>query len=179
MKYKLLLTGIVLSASSAFASAAAINTTNALSFVSTDGTLNSAFGHTFGSSDAGKSFLDEFTFTIAASQIGATFSSPFTNVSDLTFSAFELYSSTGTVLATGKLANLDQFDFGKVASVLGAGSYKLDIAGSVAGSSGGMYTGSLSVSPVPEPATWGMTLSGLAAVGFLARRRKATGAKPA
>lgn len=34
----------------------------------------------------------------------------------------------------------------------------------------------VSVTPVPEPATYGMLISGLALVGFLARRRKSGGA---
>lgn len=176
MMYKNLLTGIILSASTAFASAATINTTNALTFITTDGIGNSTFGHTFGASDTGKTFLDEFTFTIGASQLGASFSSQFTNVTDLKFTAFDLYSSAGTKLLTGDIGSLGKFDFGSLNTMLGAGSYKLDVAGSVSGSSGGTYSGGISVSPVPEPATWGMTLSGLAAVGFLARRRKATGA---
>lgn len=55
--------------------------------------------------------------------------------------------------------------------VIGSPSFVLDLAG-VAGA-GASYTGTVSVTAVPEPETYGMMLGGLALVGAVAARRKA------
>ncbi len=54
----------------------------------------------------------------------------------------------------------------------GAGPYVLDLAGRAfaGGNYAGTYTVS-SVSPVPEPASYGMLLGGLGLLGFMARRK--------
>jgi hypothetical protein len=57
--------------------------------------------------------------------------------------------------------------------LLSPGLYYLDLAGTGLGTAG--YGGNLSttqVGPIPEPATWAMTLIGFAGVGFMAYRRK-------
>ena len=56
----------------------------------------------------------------------------------------------------------------------------LDIVGSVANSARpAFYGGSISaVAAVPEPETYAMLLSGMALMGFVARRRKADGRSP-
>jgi len=46
----------------------------------------------------------------------------------------------------------------------------LNLAGTALGAGAG-YTGSISISPVPEPTTYGMLLGGLGIMGFLARRK--------
>lgn len=53
---------------------------------------------------------------------------------------------------------------------LAAGNYSLVFGGFSAGS--GTYGGNVFATPVPEPETYAMMLAGLAAVGFLARRRR-------
>ena len=57
-------------------------------------------------------------------------------------------------------------------TLLTGGSYKLNIAGSVSGLSGGFYAGGLNVAAVPEASTTAMMLGGLALVGFVALRRR-------
>jgi len=57
-------------------------------------------------------------------------------------------------------------------SALAAGTYTLQIRGKVSGALSGAYSGVLNVTAVPEPSTYGMLLSGMALVGFMARRRK-------
>ena len=54
----------------------------------------------------------------------------------------------------------------------GGGGGDATVMGVANGTSGGIYTGAISVTAVPEPETYAMMLAGLAALGFLARRRQ-------
>ena len=184
MRYTNLLVGAVLLASTVFASAADIGFSTTLTLEKVDDIFNADFSHTFSAADKGKTFLDIYTFDIPTSILGASFSSPATfrgtsATSDLAFTSFDLYSSSGVKVATGEFSSFGLgftgWDAGAINTELGVGTYSLQISGSVLGSSGGFYTGGVTVSPVPEPETWGMTLSGLAAVGFMARRRRGKG----
>jgi len=56
-------------------------------------------------------------------------------------------------------------------SSLAAGSYALKVSGSGTGLAGGRYTGSLTVTPVPEPETWAMLLVGTILLGLQLRRK--------
>jgi len=47
-----------------------------------------------------------------------------------------------------------------------AGSYYLNITGISNGTVGGLYSGAISVTPVPEPETWAMLLAGLGIVAL-------------
>lgn len=46
------------------------------------------------------------------------------------------------------------------------------VSGAVTGPASASYGGQFSITPVPEPASYGMLLGGLGALGLLARRRK-------
>lgn len=55
---------------------------------------------------------------------------------------------------------------------LAAGTYTLQIRGTVFGASGGSYAGVLNLTnPVPEPETYAMMLAGLGLMGFMSRRK--------
>ncbi|WBS04505.1 FxDxF family PEP-CTERM protein [Pseudoduganella sp. SL102] len=49
--------------------------------------------------------------------------------------------------------------------------FVLNLAGALTDAKLANYSGEISVSPVPEPATYGMLLGGLGIMGFLARRK--------
>ncbi len=51
----------------------------------------------------------------------------------------------------------------------------LNITGVTSGTLGGLYSGSISVSPVPEPETYAMLLAGLGLMGAVVRRRSLRG----
>ena len=54
-----------------------------------------------------------------------------------------------------------------------AGSYTLQVKGTVLGSSGGSYAGVLNIAnPVPEAQSYAMLLAGLGVIGFISRRRR-------
>lgn len=132
------------------------------------------------------SFLYTFTFTVpdnggsgySLERLAFDFGS-IGNV-DLLFTTVALYSDTDNnpsnggltqlippVVATG--GGLAPISFTAPAS---AGGFRvLNVTGTTNGSLGGAFNGSISVSPVPEPETWAMTLIGLGLVGFQLRRR--------
>ena len=51
------------------------------------------------------------------------------------------------------------------------GNFDLNITGMTNGTLGGLYSGSIQVSPVPEPETYAMLLAGLGLMGAVVRRR--------
>lgn len=55
---------------------------------------------------------------------------------------------------------------------LSAGSYALTFVGVTNGSLGGSYAGVILAQTIPEPETYALMLAGLAAVGFVAMRRR-------
>lgn len=130
------------------------------------------FGNGYGA-PAFKSFLDHYTFNlspaasvnsiVATFDLGTTFDILGLNVN--------LYTSGGSLVQAGSA-------LGSVAilpvTTIGAGSYDLRVSGTITGTAGGTYAGTLSAAaaPIPEPETYALMLAGLGLMGFVARRRK-------
>jgi hypothetical protein len=58
--------------------------------------------------------------------------------------------------------------------MLDSGTYVLEVRGDITGTSGGSYSGTLNLTPVPVPAALPLLLSGLGLLGGTVRRRFAT-----
>jgi hypothetical protein len=106
----------------------------------------------------------------AADNVTGTFmGSPYS----LTLQAVTFSSSTVGTLGSDLDASAAGFSFKNVA----AGSYEVKASGFLSGSAQILGTGFVgadyTVTAVPEPETYALMLAGLAAVGFVARRRKA------
>ncbi len=120
---------------------------------------------------------DVITFSIpGTSDISSTtVANNLMSVLNITGGSVSLYHEMG---ATDTLLGSYSFD-GTTGSTwhtmtnLMAGDYYYQITGTATGSSGGFYSISSTVTPVPEPETYAMLLAGLGVVGSLYRRRKA------
>jgi hypothetical protein len=150
------------------------------------GGFNAHFGDTFTASTVGSTFSDIFTFNIGTPfDAAASVTSSFLNTpqtKDLLITGFSLYRyDPGTMAVLGTaIAGINETGFGShptdswslSAYGLSSGYYALKVDGRVLGAGGGAFGGDLTVSPVPEPATYGMLLAGLGLLGVAATRRK-------
>lgn len=150
------------------------------------GGFNAHFGDTFTASTVGSTFTDIFTFNIGTPfDASASVTSSFLNTpqtKDLLITSFSLYRyDPGTMAVLGTaIAGINETGFGShptdswsLSSYgLTSGYYALRVDGRVLGTGGGAFGGDLTVSPVPEPATYGMLLAGLGLLGVAATRRK-------
>ncbi|WEF36021.1 FxDxF family PEP-CTERM protein [Pseudoduganella chitinolytica] len=124
---------------------------------------------------AADTFTDQYSFDLAAgSSVSADLFSYSGNAKNgLDITGFGLYSSDGTLVLAGtqlETGKTDQWHL-QTTGLSGTGYY-LQVEGTVLSRAAGSYSASLAVTPVPEPATYGMMLGGLALVGVMARRRK-------
>ncbi len=134
------------------------------------------------------SFGDFFTFELPASASSAysVVNFPVSELNlDLAFNSLALFSmgADGAIGGTG--ANQDILR-ASANGIVGTGSQSLSVnlgptasaqkmylhvSGFTTGSAGGLYSGAISVSPVPEPEVWAMMLVGAGLVGFRLRNR--------
>lgn len=146
------------------------------------------YGDSFTSAATGTTFYDDYIFTIPdGSANSVTSSINLDSILGLTDLQARLY--TGNAHYTGPAAPgtlieawSTTVNYSPTVSAttvvlnpvsLLAGTYTLQIRGTVSGSSGGSYAGVLNIAqPVPEPESYAMLLAGLGIMGFTARRRK-------
>lgn len=121
-------------------------------------------------------FIDDYFFQItpaSADAVSATISNGTFAVSNLFARLYTLSANPGGLVLTqpaGTVYYGDITDNGPATLVqinpvtLAAGSYVLEISGTASGPSGGSYTGTLNLSPVPLPPSFSLLLSGM--LGF-------------
>ncbi|MBP0598818.1 PEP-CTERM sorting domain-containing protein [Herbaspirillum sp. LeCh32-8] len=171
-----LITLSLAAAGSAYAAPAPITGTTAVTFDNTGTTT--AISHVFGSADAGKSFLESYTFNYSNlfDLSSGVISTSLRSNSQLELTSFTLSGNGNTYYGVKTSTGGFQTYTLDVAN-LAAGNYTLTVGGNVLGSSGS-FAGTLNVAAVPEASTTAMMLGGLALVGFAAvRRRRKDGVK--
>lgn len=182
-----MLTGISLVAAFSMSSFSAFaDTINTLTVGPLPASLT--YSNTFASSVSGTTFWDDYIFTIPDGSVNSITSSINLNsilgLSDLRARLYtgsthqtaavasnELISAWGTTVNYSPTVSATTVVLNPL--TLSAGTYTLQIRGTVSGSAGGSYAGLLNIAqPVPEPETYAMLLCGLGLIGFMARRRK-------
>lgn len=126
------------------------------------------------------SFLERWNFTFpltGALSSASTVTLNLNGVSSIGSPSLQLWSvldngNLGSRLAigaqSGQSVTINNFP------LTGGASYAYLVGGTTTGSAGGTYALIAGASPVPEPETYALFLAGLAAVGFVARRRNPT-----
>jgi hypothetical protein len=133
------------------------------------------FGHTFDVAAVGDTFSDRYTFsTVGATTLGSivsAFTSPL--LSDaIQITNFQIFNSSGFSLDGTKWSD-GTADVWTAASTgaLVADNYYVLVTGKLLSSAATAYSGSLTVTAVPEPETFAMLAAGLGLIGFAGRRR--------
>jgi hypothetical protein len=137
----------------------------------------------------GWGFYDDFIFSIpanaSADSVTSTINLGSLSISNLEVRLYSLSGNTPPVLNTPVGGAIESWSSplnggpgitGTVnvldADNLATGSYVLEVRGNVTGSTGGSYSGTLNVDPVPLPAALPLLLSGIGLLGAAARRRR-------
>lgn len=137
--------------------------------------LTSSVTDSFGGVVTAGSFSDAFTFTL--NEASALTSASITNIlvqltglGDIDFTSVD-FDGNNFFSISNNLGGVT--DLAYISGVpLAAGSHTLTVQGFAYGAAS--YGGNITISPVPEPATWAMMIAGIAAVGFAMRRRNQT-----
>jgi hypothetical protein len=133
------------------------------------------FGHTFDVATAGDTFADRFNFSSAGNVTLGSIVSAFTSplLSDaIQITNFQVFNSAGFSLDGTKWSE-GVADVWSAASAgtLAADSYYVLVSGKLLSTAATAYSGSLTVTAVPEPETFAMLAAGLGLIGFAGRRR--------
>lgn len=115
--------------------------------------------------NSGDTFTDTYQFTVSPSSFAEVALTYITN--NINVTSFSISGVTTTTSGSPGTYTLDSV------SPLSTGTYDVIVQGSAL-SSNSAYNVSLTLSPVPEPAESALMLSGIAMLGFIASRRKAS-----
>ena len=125
-------------------------------------------------------FNDFFTFSLPPNFGSGYSAANFTlipGVYNTMLSTMSLFSNPNGILfdfddaLLGSSTSPGDTSLSLVQSTRPAGRYYLNITGVTNGTAGGIYTGAISVTAVPEPETYAMFLAGLGIMGAIAARR--------
>jgi len=184
MRYVKPFIGAMLMASASVVCAATVSSAYTITLEGSDNLLTAGFKNTYTnlstgiSNLTGKTFEDTITFTLPsynslAANVTSTIKGVGGNGIKLTsLSLYEGASLVATGVASTSTTGISSLDDLLYEGLESAGTYKLVVDGTFLGKGGGSYGGTVNVTPVPEPESWGLTVSGLVAVGLMVRRRK-------
>lgn len=167
MKLKSTLAALALSASSL----AAFGADNTIAW-NEDYSIGTFFGNYATQGDTS----DQFGFTLfQPSYVTASLTSiSLDDKSNFDFSSATLGSNNFTDLGTETVDGAEVESWALGNTLLNPGVYYVTVGGTVDGSSGGAFAGTINVSPIPEPETYALMLAGLGLVGYLGHRRRRT-----
>jgi len=183
MKYKLSKLIIGLAAVCAFSGQAVAASYSLPVNSNGDGTYSAYFGSfldnsepTLGGNLSASNLSDVFSFSLSPISSGPISISASTSSAALTGLSFSIYDvTTSTPVATssnGPDGSGNTIAYLNTSPVLGPDNFTLTVsAGPLTGKQGGVYNGSFTISPVPEPTEGALLLSGLGLFGFIAARR--------
>jgi hypothetical protein len=149
------------------------------------GGFNSFFGDNFAASATGSAFTDIFTFNVsgmpfdaAGSLTSSYLNTPLTKDLQITGLALYRYDPVTNQVLGNAISGINNTGFGQhpidawslEAFGLQSGAYAIRVDGQVLGAGGGSFGADFTISPVPEPQTWGMLLAGLGLLGASALR---------
>jgi hypothetical protein len=144
------------------------------------------YGNTFTVASSGTTFFDDYYFTIPDGSFSSVTSSiNLGSIFGLTNLQARLYTGNAHITTAAGPALVEgwsttaNFAPGLTATtvvlnsddILTAGTYTLQIRGTVSGLAGGSYSGVLNVAPVPEPDSYAMLLSGLGFIVLSIRKK--------
>lgn len=124
-------------------------------------------------------FTDTATFSVPEGTLGISANVlSVTDVNNPLGYAFNIAGLTYSIWQGGTQIGVDYpGGLAPTYTALLAGDYSLQISGNANGSAGGIYGLNMSVTAVPEPATYGMLAVGLGLLGLAKRRRDASNDK--
>jgi hypothetical protein len=133
------------------------------------------YGHAFSIDNASNSFADRYTFSVGAGgKVTAdVFSLGGTDLTGLDILGLSLFNTATGLVLKGTQLSTGTIDIWSLKSAaLTAGDYLLLVSGTVLSNDLAGYSGTATVTAVPEPATYGMLLGGLGLIGAVAARRR-------